>query len=394
MSYEYIVSDGVIVPDTAAIKSEVEAEWLLIAGPDATVDPSSFEGRLIDATTNERISVARNNSDLANQLNPNMANGSFVDAHLSLVGGARDGQEQSTVELVLTGIIGTNISAGAYVEDDNKELWFLVESTTIGAGNTVTASFRSLNYGPIAADIGEITKIVSGVVGWETVNNEVAATEGKLEQNDVSAKRQRRAELGANTRSVSFSVISAVYELEGVQGVQFRENNTDSATVIDGINLIAKSSWLCVDGGVTSEIAEAYYNNRWGTDFNGAITYAYTDPVSGQVVDVKIDRATEKPVQCEIEVRVSQSQNAIEDVTQAILDYANGLVEGEPGFSLGLDASPFEVASAVNAQLPDVFVKKCQLGLVGGALSTDTIPSAISEKATIVYGDISVILIV
>ena len=85
MSYNYIVSNGVIVPDTATIKTEVEAEWQLIAGPDANIDPSSFEGRLIDATTNERISVARNNSDLANQLNPNMSNGSFVDAHLSLV---------------------------------------------------------------------------------------------------------------------------------------------------------------------------------------------------------------------------------------------------------------------------------------------------------------------
>jgi len=63
MSYNYITSNGVIVPDTSGIKAEVEAEWRVIAGEDATIDPSSFEGRLIDKTTNERISVARNNSD-------------------------------------------------------------------------------------------------------------------------------------------------------------------------------------------------------------------------------------------------------------------------------------------------------------------------------------------
>ena len=368
MSYNYIVDNGVIVPDTSNIKTQVEAEWRVIAGEDATIDPSSFEGRLIDKTTNERISVARNNSDLANQLNPNMANGSFVDAHLSLVGGRRDGQEQSTVELVLTGIAGTNILAGAFVEDDNQQLWFLVSTTQIGVNNTVTASFRSRNYGPIPAAAGEITKIISGVVGWETVNNTVAAVEGKIEQNDVLAKRQRRAELGANTRSVAESVIAAVNRLEGVQGIQFRENFTSTDQTIDGVFLLAKSSWLCVDGGVTSEIVPLYYNNRWGTAFNGSVTSQHTDPISGQVSTVKFDRATERPVKCVIEVRITQSQNAIEDVTQAILDYANGLVPGEPGFALGLDASPFEVASAVNAQLPNVFVKKCQLALVGDAV--------------------------
>ncbi len=393
MSYNYVESNGVIVPNTSTIKTDVENEWRAIAGEDATVDPSSFEGRLIDKTTNERISVARNNSDLANQLNPNMANGSFVDAHLSLVGGARDGQEQSTVELTLTGIVGTNIPSGSFVEDDNQQLWFLVDTTQIGTGNTVTASFRSLNYGPIPAAIGEITKIISGVVGWETVNNEVAATEGKLEQNDVSAKRQRRSELGANTRSVAESVIAAVFKLEGVNGIQFRENNTSSATTIDGVSMIAKSSWLCVDGGVTSEIAEAYYTNRWGTAFNGSVSYDYTDPISGQLSEVLIDRATEVPIKCTIEARVSQSQNAVEDITQAILDYAEGLVEGEPGFSLGLDASPFEVASAVNAQLPDVFVKKCQLAKIGDSFSTDTITNAIYEKSTIVRGEITVVLV-
>ena len=393
MSYNYITSNGVIVPDTATIKAEVVAEWQLIAGPDANVDPSSFEGRLIDKSTNERISVARNNSDLANQLNPNMSNGSFVDAQLSLVGGARDSQERSTVELILTGIAGTNINAGSFVEDVNQQLWALVSNAQIGAGNTVTASFRSVNYGPIPSAIGEITKIISGVVGWETVNNAVAATNGKLAQSDVSAKRQRRLELGANTRSVAESVIAAVFKLEGVEGIQFRENNTSVTAVIDGVALVAKSSWLCVDGGATSEIVPLYYNNRWGTDFTGSVIYQHTDPVSGQVADVRIERPTEKPIKCTIEVRAGQAQNVIEDVTQAILDYANGLVEGEKGFALGLDASPFEVASAVNVQLPNIFVKKCQLGLLNGAISTDTIINAIFEKATIASVDITVIVV-
>ena len=393
MSYNYIIESGVIAPDTSQIKTQVEAEWRKIAGEDATIDPSSFEGRFIDAVTNQRISVARNNAELANQLNPNMANGSFVDAHLALVGGARDAKEQSTADCLLSGVSGTDILAGSYAEDNNNELWLLVSDTQIGIDGTVLASFRSLNYGPIAAEIGSISKIVSGVVGWEAITNDAPAVEGKLEQGDVSAKRQRREELGANTRSVSYSVVAAVSKLEGVEGVQFRENNTNADDTIDNVLLVAKSSWLCVDGGATTEIIPAYYENRWGTGFNGAVESTYTDPITTQETTVKIDRPTLKPLECYIEARVSQSQNAVDDIKTAVINYANGGVEGEQGFYLGLDSSPFEVAAAVNAQLPDVFIKSCKLAVSGGTLSADTVMNEIYEKATITEADIEVVLV-
>ena len=130
-----------------------------------------------------------------------------------------------------------------------------------------------------------------------------------------------------------------------------------------------------------------------GTDLNGAVEYVYTDPISGQTPTVKFDRATDIPIKCRIEARVGQSQNAIADIKAAIVAYAIGDLAGEDGFSLGLDASPFEVASAVNAQLPNVFVKKCELALLSGTLSTDTIDIAINEKATITENDIEVILV-
>ena len=393
MTYQYIVETGTVVPDASAIKTEVEAEWKEIAGDDATIDPSSFEGRLIDSEVNRRLNVARNNSELANQLNPNLANGTFVDDHLALIGSERDGAEQSTVDLSLTGIAGTIIPANSYVEDDNRNLWFLVAETTLNGFGQAAASFRSLDYGPITAPSGTITKIISGVVGWETVNNLASASPGKLKQADVSAKRQRRLELGRNTRGVAESVISAVYALEGVNGVQFRENNTNSPQTIDGINLIAKSSWLCVDGGVDSEIVPAYYSNRWGTDFNGAITVVYTDPTSGQPYNVKFDRPTEVALKCTVEARVGQSQDAEADIKAAVIAYANGEVENEDGFQLGLDASPFEVGSGVNVQLPEVFIRKVQLAKGSDPLTTDVIPIGINEKATITEANITVVVV-
>ena len=394
MSQIYITENGIIVPDTSIIKEGVTNEWLEIAGEDTTVDPSTFEGRLIDMFTNERVGVLRNDSTLANQLNPDMSMKNFLDAQLALIGSSRDSAERSTVECVLTGVVGTIILSGtSLAEGQNSSLWTPVSDVTIGSDNKATASFRCTEYGPINSGSGTINKIDRGVVGWETITNPLPATEGKLEQNDVSARKQRVRELGSNTRSVSFSVISAVNKLEGVKGVTFRENNTNAQKVIDEIVIEAHSSWICIDGGATEEIVNAYVTNRYGTGFVGQIDVPYVTPLSGQIITAKISRPTYKDLICKITARVGQSQDAIRDIKNAIINYADGKVDGEQGFYLGVDSSPFEVAAGVAVQLPDVFIRKCELAVKGGTLSTNTITNAIYEKANIAEEDIEVVLV-
>lgn len=392
-TYNYVTVNGTIIPDTSVIQSEVEAEYIDALGLEGPPDPSSNEGRLIDAETTSRISVARNNAALANQINPNLSTGTFLDALLALLGSARDGAEQSTVECDLTGVAGTIIPAGQYAQDDNLQLWELVEETTLDVAGQATATFRSVEFGEISAAAGTITKINTGVTGWETVNNPNDAVPGKLQQTDVSARQQRLIELGGNARSVSFAIIAAVNALEGVAGVQFRENNTDSPQVIDSVNMIARSTWVCVDGGATSEIVEAYYPERWGTEFNGAVSDDYVDPISGQTITVKFDRPTDKPLICRVTAIISKGTASIDDIKEAVVAYANGEVDGELGFFLGEDSSPFEVSAGINAQL-DTFITKVELATVAagpGSYSTDTIDNEIFEKASIIKADVEVV---
>jgi len=80
-------------------------------------------------------------------------------------------------------------------------------------------------------------------------------------------------------------------------------------------------------------------------------------------------------------------------LSQAVINYANGGVEGEIGFYLGTDSSPFEVATGVNMQLPDIFIRNCELALLGGAFGSETILNDIFEKSTIEEGNITVVLV-
>ena len=396
-TYSYITSNGTVVPDTAQIRTDVEQEFIDALGLTSTPDPSSEEGRLVEAEVTSRISVARNNALLANQQNPNLSSGTFLDAHLALIGSERDGAERSTVSCDLTGVAGTLISASPakYIEDDNRNLWTLVNDVTLDGSGQATATFRAVEFGPITAGPGTITKIVSGVVGWETVTNPANAVPGKLEQSDISAKRQRKRELGKNSRTNAYSVIAAVSALENVAGIRFLENFTDVTDTFSGVSLVPHSTWICVDGGVDAEIAEAYYTARTGgANFNGAVTENYTDPTSGQVIPVKFDRPTDKPLICKITVKLTDGTSSVEDIKEAAVQYANGEIEGELGFYLGEDSSPFEVASGVNEALSDVFVSKCELATKAdgsGAYSTDTITNDIYENASLIEADVEVV---
>ena len=85
--YEYLTESGVIVPDTADTRNEVVSEWRNALGQDLITDDETPQGLLINAETIARQEVARNNANIANQINPDLAEGVFLDAIWALTGG-------------------------------------------------------------------------------------------------------------------------------------------------------------------------------------------------------------------------------------------------------------------------------------------------------------------
>jgi uncharacterized phage protein gp47/JayE len=394
MTYTYIESTGVITVDTSEILDDVTTEFQDALGSDINTDSSSPEGRMIDAEAGARSAVAAALAEMANQINPNYAEGVFLDAIYALMGGERDQAEQSTVTCTLTGVSGTIVSAGSYVEDTEGQQWELVDETTIPSGGSVDASFRSVEYGAISADAGTITKISTAVVGWETVTNASAAVEGKEEQSDVSTRYQRKVEIGKNSRAGSYSVIAAVSALEGVGSLVYRENYNDVETVIDGVSIAAHSSYLCVYGGVDSEIAEAYYTAKAGCGgFTGTELSTYTDPNSLQDIPVKFARPDEISLTVSVTATVTSSSDAVADIQDAVIAYASGEVDGFDGFVVGADVSPFEMAAAINDQMAAAFVRSIEIGLSLGATSPGTFGIEIYQIATISSDNITVTLV-
>lgn len=394
--YNYINSTGVIIPDTATVKAEVEAEYKEVYGADFIVDSSTEQGRQIDAEVTSRMSVLRNNANLANQINPNLAEDNFLDAIYALANGERDSKERSVVTCTLSGVKGTIIPKGSRVQDVNRNYWQLNSAAVIPTSGSIDKSFLSVEYGAITAGIGEVDTIVDGTLGWESVTNAAIATPGKNQQSDVSTRRQRVLELGGNARNNALAIISAISKVENVASLVYRENVSNSTLTIDGVVMSPKSNYVCVDGGADLDIATAYYNSRSGSSaFNGGTSVTVIDEYSLQSIEVKFDRPTDKPKMARVTVKAGSGIDPVANVKKAVIDYASGLANDEVGFNVGGDVSAFEIGAAVNSLVAGLFVVKCEIAEkdVAPTYTTDTIKTEIYEKASITENDVQVIVL-
>lgn len=391
--YEYLTQTGVILPDTADLRNVVESEFRDAFGADLDVSPETPQGVLIVAETLARDRVVRNNAALANQINPNLAGGVFLDAIWGLTGGQRVAATPSIVrDVILTGVPGTIVPAGSLASVGEEGPQFALLSTVILTSGSATGTFQSVDLGSIPAPVSELTRIVSGVLGWETVSNPFPAEIGRDEESDIAARIRRRQTLAAQAITLPEAIMSGIYTIEGVRSAVFRENVTNAPITIEGVTLAPHSVFVCVDGGTDQNVAAMLLRKKSiGAGWNGSTTVDVTDPFTGQVYEVSFSRPDPVPVFVRVTVRGGTTFSDVPAlVRQAMIDYALGLQEGEVGFVVGNDVSAFELASAVNRVTPTIHVQSVTLSTDGTTFSSNAVPISIEQIATLLAGDIAV----
>lgn len=403
--YNYIVPTGTIVPDASDIQTEVQNEYKQVFGQDLIVTPNTPQGILITAESLGRIAVADNNAALANQINPNLAGGIFLDAILALMGSQRTVLVYTRVSCTLTGVAGTIIPQGSQARDSvNGILFASIATVTLSPGSPGMAvvDFDCLVAGSVTVAINTLTQIVSNVLGWESVTNPAIQTLlGSETQSDEAAKLFRRNTLAAQGSSLALAITSALFAVKGVLSLTFRENIAAITQVIDGITMVAHSIYTCVDGGSNTDIANALVSKKsGGCNYNNGASADPQDvtvviPFSGQVMHILFDRPDLLPILVRATVKANSSiQNPIAVVKKAILDYAAGLIPGDAGLMVGTSVSCFELSGAVNIEAPGIFVQNMETTLASIVnYSNAEIPIALWEKATLVDSSIVVVLV-
>ncbi|EMM9641683.1 baseplate J/gp47 family protein [Providencia rettgeri] len=392
--YQYLTSQGVIVPDTSTLRDDVENEFKSVFGQQLDVNPETPQGALITMEVENRDAVVRNNAELANQINPDLAGGIFLDAIWALMGGQRfDATHSFLSQVKFTGIADTIIPKGSQAATLNGDLFETTKTLIIGKDGSVTGDMRAIETGTVECGVGQLNKVASSVLGWETVRNPSNAVLGRDAESDLQSRRRRKQTLAKNTVSVGEAITSALYELEGVRSLAYRENYTDQAMMFDGITLVPHSIYVCVEGGDKEAIARSLLRTKTlGAAFNGSEEVEVLENISGQIYPVKFDRAKEIVLFCRVTVKKA-TVDVQTIIPAAVESWANGDIDGEGGLVVGRDVSPFEISAGINAVEPRLFITRVELSTDGKAWSSNNYEIKMNEVARLKRSAVQVVLV-
>lgn len=388
-SYQFIIDTGTVVADTSTILADVQAEYQAALGATIDLASSTPQGTLIAGEVIARTSVMKNNADLANTINPDLSYGVFLDAICAFLGIKR-GQNASTqgngVKMDGDGVTTVTVPAGSRVVTSNGDIFALAVDTTITGGGTVRGNFLSQQFGNIPLPAGTLT-ILDGTIGWgdAIVDGTTVVVAGTVQLTDPQLKIARNQQLATQGVGSSGAIASQVSQVPNVTSANVIENNTAQfATPVNGVTFtLPNAMWACVAGGATDiDIANALYAAHqggcpWdygatgeGVQIQAPFGVQVLDPVTGVPYFVKANRPVMLDVYVAITVKQQSSvSSSIPAVQSAIINYATGQEQGEPGLVVGANISAFEMAGAVARQIPGMYIRACSVAAVahGGA---------------------------
>lgn len=255
--YDYISSTGIIIPDTSTVQSDVINTFKSILGNDIDTTPESNIGRLIEAETMRIKNIIAINAQNANQINPSIATGIYLDAIGALFGVARVPATKTIVNVKLTGSANTVIPQGSSVFNSDNVQFLTTEETTLNSGGIGYVDVEATITGNTSTNI---TTVQSVIAGWETVETESIVHLGGIAEDDNSFRERI---INANSRGAGSieAIYGAVYNCDsGVSSVVVLENGHGVPVVKHGVFLPPHSIYVCVYGGDDAKIAKAIYD--------------------------------------------------------------------------------------------------------------------------------------
>lgn len=230
------------------------------------------------------------------------------------------------------------------VSDDNGNIWYLVDSTTVYSGQNVL-EFRAKEKGVVVPTIGTITNMVTIIPGIVSVINNVGATYiGTEEENDSDFRIRRARSTSTPGKNNVDSMEGQIRELDGVVDVKIHENRTN---VTDDTGTTAHTIWVIVEGGANTEIADVIYGNISGSDTRGAVTVPLITS-SLQPININFDRETIVPLYIKFDIK------AISDLGEINQDGIKQYIADNLTYSIGENVETSKITQvAADAMLAD-----------------------------------------
>lgn len=231
------------------------------------------------------------------------------------------------------------------------------------------------NTGPLEQLVNTITEIATPVLGWDSVTNPTAASGGRLEETDEELRirfRNSRFDRATNTLEAVYSGITGV---AGVEDVTIYENDSGAT---DGNGVPGHSFLPIVVGGLSTDIANAIWDNRpIGITSFGNTTVSIAD-IQGFSHDISFSRPDGVVIYIEMDLTTNSEfpANGIDLLKSSLVEYFQN------NFSVGDDVVYSRLYTPINA-IPGHEVNSLTIGITPSPVGMVNIPIAFDEVASL-----------
>lgn len=322
-----VTAEGISAPDYQTVLDTITGYFQQIYGSDAYLEPDSKDGQMvalvalaIHDANNTAISVYRSFS-------PATALGDALTSNVKINGITRRAATNSTVDLLLTGTVGTAITNGS-VRDTNSVVWNLPATVVIGSDGTVVATATCASSGAVAAVAGSVNGINTPTRGWASVTNPLAATVGVAAETDAELRVRQSQSVALASLTPFDAVDGAIANVEGVTRHKLFENDQE---VTDSNGLPPHSISAIVEGGDATEIANTIRSVKGqGVSTYGTTSVIVTDKY-GNPYTIRFSRPIDVPVYVSITLKAltGYSSEVGDEIKAAVASYINSLAIGD-----------------------------------------------------------------
>ncbi|HHS9554346.1 TPA: baseplate J/gp47 family protein [Raoultella planticola] len=322
-----VTAEGISAPDYQTVLDTITGYFQQIYGSDAYLEPDSKDGQMvalvalaIHDANNTAISVYRSFS-------PATALGDALTSNVKINGITRRAATNSTVDLLLTGTVGTTITNGS-VRDTNSVVWNLPATVVIGTDGTVVATATCANSGAVAAVAGSVNGINTPTRGWASVTNPLAATVGVAAETDAELRVRQSQSVALASLTPFDAVDGTIANVEGVTRHKLFENDTETT---DANGLPPHSISAIVEGGDATEIANTIRSVKGqGVSTYGTTAVVVTDKY-GNPYTIRFSRPVDVPVYVSITLKAltGYTSDIGDEMKAAVASYINSLAIGD-----------------------------------------------------------------
>lgn len=384
-----VTAEGISAPDYQTVLDTITGYFQQIYGSDAYLDPDSKDGQMvalvalaIHDANNTAISVYRSFS-------PATALGDALTSNVKINGITRRAATNSTVDLLLTGTVGTTITNGS-VRDTNSVIWNLPATVVIGTDGTVVATATCASTGAVAAVAGSVNGINTPTRGWASVTNPLAATVGVAAETDAELRVRQSQSVALASLTPFDAVDGAIANVEGVTRHKLFENDTEAT---DANGLPPHSISAIVEGGDATEIANTIRSTKGqGVSTYGTTAVIVTDKY-GNPYTIRFSRPIDVPVYVSITLKAltGYSSEVGDEIKAAVAAYINSLAIGD-SVLLSRVYSPANlgVVSGGNARYYDIM--ELLIGRTAEGVAAANLVVAYDESASCSVDNIALVV--